>query len=799
MRTRNFVYRLIGVVCAFSLVACVDDSFNLDDVSTEVTVGNGTTVIPLGYIENKTISDLLGGQDIEGLEKDENGNLSFNYSGESDTIDIENISSEFEIPEMQNSFDVDYPEFDLTMQGIQISKGSDIELAGLEDYAFSNIGFYIPEGIALPTVSGSFSEVLDDDSCHISFQVPEQVAGINKIFFADVESGHSGAPIRLRVDLNDMAGVNGGGELTFNFSLNGGTFRILDSNNVEVCNGSSYTQTVNIAEGAESVEIVMYVESLTNTTALDSDHYLNIPLSMSFDADFEIKVKSGHFSLATKPHVELAANFEFKDAEVSVAGGTSIMECGIKEGEPIEVTGLPAEIKMINRISVKQDDRAVLRFYARGLSWLGDDVTENIEVAVALPDFLKLHHIAGQGYEFNEATGELKASVADLDRGLEIGLETLDFGAEGLVPDADGKIELSFAPVVSVRFVDDACLNVSSLVHDGGLDVSFGIEEALLCIESLSGRVDYVYEVDQQFALKGLDQLNLEIAGLGLKPIIEVNIEHPLTMSATLSGSVTPSTKGVVNEQNRVEFSGIEITPAVYAGGNINPAKIALIIADESLREQYSDAKYTFVACDVTKLLLGTLPDTLDINISIAVDSQMIQTLYVAESFSITYDYKVDVPFTIDNSFEINYKGQVTDLNPVFETVAGYDIEVGDLTLIATVVNSTPLEFAADVTLLNKDGEPAVVQVLMDDDTKIHGSSDGVTAAESVIRLTLDLGADGKVSSVGEVDGVRLELSASSAANDTAVPLNNNQYVGVKLQLELAGGVTVDLDKLMQN
>jgi hypothetical protein len=65
--------------------------------------------------------------------------------------------------------------------------------------------------------------------------------------------------------------------------------------------------------------------------------------------------------------------------------------------------------------------------------------------------------------------------------------------------------------------------------------------------------------------------------------------------------------------------------------------------------------------------------------------------------------------------------------------------------------------------------------------------------------LTLDLGADGKVSSVGEVDGVRLELSASSAANDTAVPLNNNQYVGVKLQLELAGGVTVDLDKLMQN
>lgn len=796
MRTGNFVYRLIGVVCAFALVACVDNSFNLDDVSTEVTIGSGTTTLPLGYLENKTISDLLGGQDIEGLEKDEHGNLSFNYSGEGDTIDIDNISTEFDIPEVHNSFTVGYPDFDFAMQSVRISAASDVELAGLEDYVYGNFGFYIPEGIALPKVSGSFSEVMDDESYHISFQVPEQVAGLGKIYFADVESGHTGAPIRLNIDLNDMAGVNGGGEFTYSLNLTGGMFRILDQNNVVVCNGSSYTDTIAIASGAESVELVLYVESIENTVALDENNYLDIPLAMSFDVDFEIEAKAGYFSLADKPRVELEAEFAFKDAEVFINGGTNIIECNVKEGEPIKVTGLPSEIKMINSINLKQDDRAVIRLFARGMSWLGDDITENVEVAVTLPEFLKLHHVVGQNYTFNESTGELKATIADLDKGVAIGIESLDFGTQGLVPDAEGAIELSFAPVVAARFVDDAALHVSSLIHEDDLIINIGLEEALLCIESLSGRVDYVYEVDQQFSLTGLDQLNLEIAGLGLKPIIEVNIEHPLTMSAVLSGSVTPSTKGVANEANRVEFSDVMISPAEYVNGDIAPAKIALIIADESLREQYSDAKYTFVACDVTKLLLGTLPDALNIDLKLAVDSSEIQTLYIADAFSITYDYKVDVPFEIDNSFEIYYNDEVSGLNTLFTTIAGYPIKAEDLTLIATVVNTTPLELGAKVTLKDKDGVATDVQVHIPEDAKILGSSDGVTPQESVVRLTLDLGEDGLVSNVGVVDRVQLELSASSASNETSIPLNNDQYIGVKLQLEIVGGVTIDVNDM---
>lgn len=795
------MYCLLCAVCAFSFVACVDQSFDLNNVSKEVTVGSGTTVVPLGYIENKTISDLLGGQDIEGLEKDADGNLSFNYSSSKETISIDDISTEFKIPAIASSFTVDYPQFDLDMASIEIEESSSLSVAGLEDFvdlSFGNKGYYIPEGIALPRVSGAYSKVFDGSDLNIAFDVPEQIGSIRKIYFADIEAGHNGAPVRLSINLNDLADVNGGGKFNYSLNFSGGKFKVLDADNTVVCNGNSCSGVVELDPGVKSTELVLYVESLENTSSLGADHRFDVPFAVSFDMGFELNIKSGYFSLNNLPDVEFSMDLGFKDAEVTINGDTTILDYTVTEGDVISVKGLPKEVKMINRIALKQDEKAVVSVYARGFSWLDEDITENFEVAVKLPEFLNLRSIPGEGYELNEATGEFRASIAALDRGVEVAVESLDFGVDGIVPDENGVVELAFTPEIVARIVDDATFNVSSLMHDGDLNVSIGIKESLFCIESLSGKVDYVYEVDQQFKLTGLDKINVEIGGLGIKPVIEVNIEHPLTMPVSLSGSVTPCANGVVNEQNKVTFENVNIKAATYANGEVVPAKINLVIADESLRGQYSDPKYTFVACDVTKLLVGTLPDTFDINLKLGVDSSEIQTLYVTDDISISYAYKVNVPLSIDDSFEINYKGQVTDLNDVFETVAGYDIEVGDITLIATVANSTPLELAADVTLVDVNGDPTAVQVLMDDDTKICGSSDGVTAAESVVRLTLDLGADGKLSRVSEVDGVSLELTASSAANDTAVSLNNNQYVGVKLQLELAGGVTVDLDKLMQ-
>jgi hypothetical protein len=301
--------------------------------------------------------------------------------------------------------------------------------------------------------------------------------------------------------------------------------------------------------------------------------------------------------------------------------------------------------------------------------------------------------------------------------------------------------------------------------------------------------------IDQEFEISGLDDINIEIGGLGLKPVFEVNISHPLTIEAMLSGTITPYQGGVAVEQNALMFSDIALAAARYENGSITPSDIRLIIADKSLREKYASQECTFVECDVEKLLQGSLPDGFKINLTLGIDPTEVKTLYIADNFDITYDYSVDIPITLDNSLNISYADEIYELNSTFSALADYDIKVEDVTLIAVVANSTPLELAAEVTLKDVNGNDTEAQVRIDEGAKILGSTNG-EVVESRLRLGIDLGDSASIAKLAEVDGIAFALNATSAAVDDSVALNLDQTIGVKLQLEVAGGVTIDLEDL---
>lgn len=802
MRIKKIAYRLMGAICAFAAVACVDDSFDVNNVSTEVTIGSGTTTLPLGYLDNKTIADLLGPDKLEEFMDDE-GNLTFNFSGEGDSINIEGITTDFEIPEIRNTFNVAYPEFSFNMETIEIQASEDIsvDLGVLDDYQIPDIdipGFEIPDNVELPVLAGNYSKTFSEEDLegmHIDIELPDQIDNVEKIIFKDLEGDHHGAPMHLRVDFNDLAGINGGGKLDFNLTIKGGTFTILDAENNKICDGDHYTEVYTIEEDAEYFDFAIYIESLTNTTALDENHHLNIPLELTFAMDFELQTKAGNFNVDDMPHIELDAEFAFGDAEIDINTDENLVEYHPEESQPIDIEGLPEQIKSVNRVSL--EDGGILKLFAHGLSWLGRDLTDNMEVVMLLPDYLELHNLEGMNCEYDAATKELRASVTDLDEGIQVGIKALNFGAEGLEPDENGNIHLDFAPDIVASFVDDSETLASKLQHEGDLEISIGIEKAMLSIESVSGRVDYSYTVSEEFALEGLSDINLEIGGLGLKPIIEVTVTNPLTMPAELNGVITPISAGVQVPDNAAIFDKVPIAAATYVDGEIVPTKIKLVIAHESFRADYADPKYTFVPCDVTTLFRGKLPESLNIDLTLGVDPTKVQTIYMADSLSVMYDYKVDIPFKLDNTLHIKYNDEMYGLNSTFASLANYDIKVGDVTVIATITNTTPLQLAPRVTMLDKNGNATKAQVLIEEGSKILGSSDGVTPAESVLRLALSLGEDGRVANIAAVDGIRMELEATSAASDMAVQITNQQYIGVKLQLELAGGITVNLGDFM--
>ncbi|MBR5133941.1 MAG: hypothetical protein IKV29_07545 [Alistipes sp.] len=790
MITLKNICRTLCAICTLTLVGCVDESYRVDKVSTEVTICQDKTVLPIGYFESKTLGDLLGDQILTGLEKDDEGNYSFIYEGAGEPIEFEGISSEFTIPEISSSFEVDYPEFNFEMTPIIIEQEEDIDqLSGLDTYITQG---YIPAGIQLPTIKGNYTFEFGGDDLHVAFDLPEQIKGVNKVIFRDVESGHHGAPMHINVALNGLKDINAGGKLKFDLTIEGGKFRILDANNSEICNGNHYTENIPIVAGAETIDFVIYVESLTNTTEIDN-HHLDIPLTLKYDMDFEIDTKSGYFDFSNKPHIELFADFEYGDADVSLNDEVDLIACTVANS-PIKIDGLPKELVAVNSVNMKQGADAALSFYATGLNWLGD-VANDLLVEVELPSYLAMHTPDNVNYKYNAQTHTLQASVADLAKGVTMGIDALDFG-EGKEPNAEGAMELAFEPTVRVHFDKNTNVDVSKLIHDN-FEIKVGIAEAELAIESVSGRLDYSYQVNQEFALTGLEDINLEIVGLGLKPVFEINITHPLTMDINLVGSITPTREGADVVDNTIEFKNVTIPGAKFEGGRVVPSNVKLIIADESLRANYSDSKYTFVACDVAKLINGTLPETLEIDLLLGVDSTNVETLHIPDELCISYDYCVDIPLALGSDFEIRYADEVEGLSPTFKALGNLDITVGDVVIIATVTNSTPLQLGATATLKNKAGEKTAVQLAIEDGAKILGSDDGVTAKQSVIRFVIDLGEAHNLSAIAEVDAIEFELVGTSAAQDGAVGLSLDQEIGVELQLELTGGVTIDINETL--
>ena len=787
--------RVLMVAMLLMFASCVDDTFRIDEVSKEVTVGGDSAVtLPLGSLNGRTIGELLGDTEVSGLDVDAEGNFVYSYVGERSTVNIDGVTSEFEIPSIDASFDVDYPEFSFDMEPITIKEEDDISIRGLDNYITEGEG-YIPEGLAMPRVECQYTHVIDSDDLHIEFDVPEQIMNVDKIYFRDVDGNHQGAPMRFSVALNGLKDINAGGELKFDLTLEGGTFRILDADGGELCDGNHFAEQYPIAEGVETIDFVIYVESITNTTTLDNNH-LNIPLKMTYDMELDVATKAGRFNINDKPHIAITADFVYGDADVAVDSSVDLVKCDVVGGESIMIEDLPEQLKSINRVTMAQNDSSIVNLYARGMSWLGD-LAKDIVVEVALPKYLKLQHVGDEICNYDATTGVLTASLADLDNGVSVAIEALDFGPEGISANDNGDVELLFEPTIVARFREGSHVSVSQLKHEGDFSVEVGVTSSVLTIESLSGMVDDAFKVEETFALEGLDDIDVEIEGVGLKPVIEVNLSHPFTIDALLSGVVTPSTDGELNVENAVVFDDVVIKAAEYVGGEIAPAEVTIIIADETLRERYSDAKYTFVACDVTKLLVGSLPDAINIKLGLGVDTVEEQTLYVADDFSVSYDYKVEVPIIVDDTLRIRYSDEVADLSSTFEMVSKYDVQVGDVTLIAKVTNTTPLEFGANVVLKDVEGKETEAQVRIVEGDRILGSSDGVTPKESILRLELDLGDGGRITKLAEVDAVAFELVASSAANEGGVALNRDQKVGATLQLQIDGGVTVDIDQFI--
>lgn len=782
MKLQKYACRIFAAMLIVATTACVDSDFRIDEVSGEVTLITGKTKVYVGALDQMTLGDLLGDTEVEGLEKDAEGNYAYTYSGKGETIKIEDFENKFTIPGTESSFSVEYPSFSLDMEGVIIDEDADIVV---NTDLLSQLGTgTLPEALLsqIPSLNGSFSKTFSGDDMHLLFDVPEQVDNIKSITFKEIESGHHGAPLHLTVDFAGLAGVNGGGKVNIQLGLQGGKFRMLDANNQLVCEGNEYQEEYTIEHGADKLDFVLYIESVENTTQLNANHALDLPIELSCDVTFDIATKAGNFDLSKRPSFSLYADFEYGDAEILMNHDAKIMEYTPTEFTKINVTNLPKEVKAIN--SIELADGAVIDFYAHGLDWLGEN-GDKVLIEVAMPEYLILHAVPGAGYEYDEERHVLKTTISDINDGVNIEIDRLDFGAEGLVPDENGSLQLELGFDVNAYFANDATLTLSSLEHSGAVVISTGISEVDLSLKSISGVVDYsyVFEPKEPIALD-VEGIDVEIGGLGISPVITLNIENPLTIPLQLEGKL-------FDDCGREIELKATLDPATYENGKVVPAMNKVVIANK--KPAY---ECIFVEVDFDNELKGKLPSMFDFEFTVGVSGDTVQTLYVPEKLEINYDYNVTIPVALNDKLSVSYAGEVAELNEIFAQLEGYNVRVGDVVVVAEVTNTTPLALEAQAELFNVDGSKSDAQVAFEEGHgRIGGSKDGVTPEVSTLRLAL--GTDGGngivVDDLTSIDKLTFAVSAASdAVGDVA--LRDEQYIAVKLWIEIDGGITIDIN-----
>lgn len=793
MKTKKHVYRLIGAICALAAVACVDESFDLSDVSTDITIGSDkTTLLPLGYLEEKTLGDLMGDQEIEGLERDENGNYSMHFEGDMDDFGVEGIDHVVEIPAINSSFVTDYPKFGLTEHVQKVDEYFDIESS------YGNLN--VISGVTVPVESGLRITGKENGNLTegFSYDVPEMISGIKRIYLKPTEEGDPGARVDLRFLLNDLTAINGGGHVTLELKAPKGC-NIYDGNGNHVEDGEFAVTEFDFSEEEYELKFLAFVESVANNEEIKEGN-INFSIDLEYHISFEMTTKAGSLTLNQGPQLHIMSNFAYADADI-VLNEVALLDHMKPEGGDLEIKDLPEEVVSINSLTFAEESRLTLT--AGGFDWMKEDLAEKIIIDVWLPDYIILHENVEIGYNAEEH--KLHTTLNTLLHGIEVDLDAIDFGDEGLGP-RNGTVTISFAPEIDARIAKGTEIKLSSIMHEGEMTLSAGIKEAELDIRSISGEMNYTYDYSEKLNLKELG--NLVIDGTGLNPVIKINLENPFTFEVMASFNVVPYIDGEIQTDRAINTNGydgvgyVTIPAATVEGGAVKPTAVTLILGTEDSKGDYTSDEYIFVPCDIEKLLSGEFPDEIEMNVSIATDPLKEITLYTADEYKLKCSYEFDMPIAIGSEMGIHYSDELSFENMKggnpFESLAEIDgIKVGDVAIIANVTTTLPVDLTASAYFLDNEGkELEGLVVLPEDKNTIYGSEDGTTPKESEVRLEIYLDDDGDIRQLANIGAIGFALDADAATEEDVVALNDKQYVSVKLQLELTGGITFDLEAL---
>lgn len=756
---------LASLLCVHS---CVDKDFRLDDIDTEITVGNDDLVIPLGYVEEKSIGEIIG-TNIEELTADADGNYSIGYKG-NDSFAIDGISERgFSTGSQSIDTDISYPHVEITDVAYNIDSSFTVGLPEQLSFITS-----LPQDLNTAITADNAVDFA------IDLTIPQQIAAVNKIYLGEDKKG---AKIDFTLDFNGVAPINGGGRSTIAFTAPEG-YELWNGID-ETTAGNTLTISESVASGATSRTFAIYLRSI------DTSHYTIENGKMQFAGQlqsvirYEFTAKGGRtFDPSDKPQIRLASALKYRDADVALSR-FSLDDTIRRLEESLIIRDIIKEIKYVSEVVLK-NTRITVRI--TGIDWLSDTLAEAANVKIKLPAMFVLEDT---GLHLDDA-GNIDTNIKQLREGLTIGLAKIVPDEIFRTPDADGKIDLGFAVDVTIGEIAQGLrVKASELLYNSNVSIGISFMDATFYIESIAGKVAYSATEHTSLDLSNIAEYDISAKDLDVSPVLSFAIDNPFSVPIDAVVELVPYKDGTPITDNKVTARGIDIA----AASRTDSAHTDIVIAKADRRGDFPAAK--FVEADITRLFKGTMPDKVDVLIHAATDEEESYTIYARERYDVAYTYDVDIPLAFGENFSISYSDTIKDLDDAFADLADQDITVGEVSITAAVSNSTPLDFAIDALLLDSEGNPTEAQIVIDDThNKALGSTDG-KVRESVVVLHVVLGDDNNLRHLADAVALRLTLTAETAkGGQSGLKLNKNQTLSATLKLNIKGGITTDIDKL---
>lgn len=199
------------------------------------------------------------------------------------------------------------------------------------------------------------------------------------------------------------------------------------------------------------------------------------------------------------------------------------------------------------------------------------------------------------------------------------------------------------------------------------------------------------------------------------------------------------------------------------------------------------------INCDLEKLLSGEMPESLQINLSVATNPAEDVSLAIDARYPIEYSYSFYMPLAFSDALDLVYTGTLTNIG---QTIRDLELDLsasGRIELLCEVENTTPLNLALDLQIVDAAGELTALQAVPVGEAVIEGSKDGKTPCKSAVRFRLQSeSGDNLLADLNSVEDIRYTLSATSAA--AGVALNRNQTVSAAVSLEVDGNISVNID-----